>query len=153
GGGGVNALDGGAGTDRAGFSLNPGNYYIAASGNNYVVKGPGGEDDTLSSIENVFFDGTGQTLSLAQFQSAAFDPWEYVASNKVLLDGNYASNINAAVDHYMLHGYAEHFAVDSFDPYEYVASNKVLLDANYANNIGAAIQHYVLHGYGEHFAV
>src|SRR6185312_12158305 len=143
GGGGSNILDGGGGLDTAAFSLSPENYYVTADdAGGFTVQGPG-ETDTLKNIENASFDGTGETLALAQFVARSFDAYRYVASNPDLLVGGYGNNPEAAVNHYMQRGYYEGRSIDSFDPYQYVASNLDLLAGGFGNDPQNASRHYV----------
>ena len=147
GGGGVNTLDGGLGTDTAEFSLAPGNYYVAANADGgYTVRGPG-ETDTLTNVENASFDGTGQTLTMAQFVSQSFSPLEYLASNTDLLKA-FGDNPQAAVQHYVDNGFSEGRSTNSFDPLEYIASNPDLIKA-FGANAQAGLQHYVDNGFAE----
>jgi len=144
-GGGVNMLDGRGGTDTVALTLSPGNYYVTTTANGYLVRGPD-ETDTLFSIEEASFDGTGQTLSMADFASQSFNPLRYVASYSDLIRV-FGVNQEAAANHYVTQGYYEGRTA-SFNALEYTASYPDLIRA-FGNNQNAALTHYITQGFAE----
>ena len=146
GGSGINSLDGGAGTDTAVYARTPGSYVVTLNGDSsYTIKAPD-ITDTLISIEQASFDATGQTLSLGDFAAQGFNPLSYIASYSDLIRG-IGINQDAAVNHYMQHGYYEGRGV-SFNALEYVASNADLIPGA-GTNQSLATEHYILHGFYE----
>ena len=146
GGDGNNALDGGGGLDTAAFSLSPGNYYVTSDGAGvFTVQGPG-ETDALKNIENASFDGTGETLTMAQFVAQSFDPLAYIASNRDLIVA-FGTDTKVATEHYIKFGYYEGRTSD-FDALRYTASNRDLIVA-FGTDTKAATEHYIKFGYYE----
>ena len=147
GGAGSDMLNGGAGTDTARFSGAPGNYFISQNADGSYSVLSIGATDTLTNIELASFDGTGQTLALAQFQAQEFDALRYIASYPDLLKG-FGANALAGAQHYFQYGIAEGRDPNLFDPLRYIASYSDLLKG-FGTNVVAAETHYIQYGFFE----
>ncbi|GAA0569781.1 GH12 family glycosyl hydrolase domain-containing protein [Rhizomicrobium electricum] len=145
GGAGSNTLDGGAGTDTAAFAGSPSDYFVTTSSGTTTVIGTG-ETDTLTNMERASFDGTGQTLTLAEFQAQAFSPLqalEYIASYKDLM-GAFGDDAVWGARHYFNNGKAEGRTI-SFNALNYICSYGDLVVAFHDDQL-AATEHYLKNG-------
>ncbi|WP_279589250.1 beta strand repeat-containing protein [Rhizomicrobium electricum] len=146
---GINTLDGGAGTDTAAFAGRASDYQVVLNGNgSYTVTGAG-LTDTLTNIERASFDGSGQTLSLADFQAQSFSKLqalEYIASYKDLI-GAFGDDAAWGAKHYFNNGLAEGRKI-SFNALNYIASYGDLVVAFHDDQL-AATEHYLKNGYYE----
>jgi Ca2+-binding RTX toxin-like protein len=145
GGAGSNTLDGGAGTDTAAFAGQAPDYFVSVSGGVTTVMGVG-ETDTLTNIEKVSFDGSGQTLTLAEFQAQAFSKLqalEYIASYKDLM-GAFGDDAVWGARHYFNNGKAEGRTI-SFSALNYICSYGDLVVAFHDDQL-AATEHYLKNG-------
>ncbi|HEX4270910.1 MAG TPA: choice-of-anchor tandem repeat GloVer-containing protein [Rhizomicrobium sp.] len=151
--GGSNVLDGGDGIDTAAYALSPWNYYVTVDGGGgYTVEGPGAGSagsvtDTLTDIEQVSFDGTGQTLSLAQFAAQSFNPLQYIASYGDLIQA-FGDDQQKGVQHFLANGYQEGRSPVAFNALQYIASYGDLITA-LGDNATAGYEHYIKYGYYE----
>ena len=139
-------LIGGAGFDTALYD-GPASAYtlVSYSGTVGVLSHGVDGQDRLQGIETIAFaDRTMATAAVA-----AFDPWEYLASNPDVIAA-YGANPQAGFDHYLGFGFNEGRATNSFDAVEYIASNPDLIAAHFS--AASAEQHYVGNGYNEHRA-
>jgi hypothetical protein len=145
GGPGTNVLDGGAGTDTVKYALDPGSYYVLTNGGGYTV---GGTDstDTITNVEQATFDATHQTMSMAQFQTAAFDALDYIASYKDLM-GAFGDNAQWGLQHWLANGKAEGRKI-TFNALNYIASYGDLIVAFHDDQTAGA-EHYIKNGYAE----
>jgi hypothetical protein len=147
GGPGNDLLIGGTGTDTAAYSAPAGSYAVFSYNGTVAVLTHGAEgNDRLLGVENIQF----ANVTVAATTAAAFDGWEYLASNADLIAA-VGANPQAAFDHYVDAGFAAGRATNSFDAVEYLASNGDLLYA-FGLNIAVAEQHYVTNGFNEHRA-
>jgi Ca2+-binding RTX toxin-like protein len=143
---GSNTFDGAGGADTLILALKPENYYVTRNQDgSYSVRGPG-ETDTLVAIEQVQFEGTGKTLTLAAFPAQGFNPLAYIASYADLMAA-FGIDAAAGVDHYLQNGYAEGRKA-TFNALNYIASNADLIAA-FGDDQTLATRHYISNGYGE----
>ena len=145
GGPGNDTLNGGAGTDTVLYD-SPASTYTAASYNGAVAVLNHGLDgiDRLQGIEKIQF--ADRTLATAAV--AAFDAWEYLASNTDVITV-FGTNPQFGWDHYLGAGFNEGRATNSFDALEYIASNTDVLQTA-GLDLNAAERHYVTNGFNEH---
>ncbi|GAA0569802.1 glycosyl hydrolase family 17 protein [Rhizomicrobium electricum] len=142
---GSNTLDGGAGTDTAAFTGRPSDYFITTSAGTSTVIGTG-KTDTLTAIERASFDGSGQTLTLAEFQAQSFSPLqalEYIASYSDLMAA-FGDDPVWGARHYFNNGLSEGRTI-GFSALAYVASYSDLIVA-FSDNQMAATEHYLKNG-------
>ncbi|GAA0563831.1 pre-peptidase C-terminal domain-containing protein [Rhizomicrobium electricum] len=146
GGAGNNTLDGGDGTDTVALAGKPGDYFIETATDGTLTVIGAGETDTLKNIEQASFDATGQTLSLAAFQSQSFSTLqalEYIASYKDLM-GAFGDDAVWGARHYFNNGKAEGRTI-SFNALNYIASYGDLIVAFHDDQL-AATEHYLKNG-------
>ena len=146
GGPGNDFLSGGGGFDTALYD-GPASAYTTVSYNGTVAVLSHGIEgiDRLQDIETISF--ADRTLAAAAV--AAFDPWEYLASNTDVIQV-FGVNLQTGYDHYVNSGFNEGRATASFDPLEYIATNTDLIEAHFTP--ASALHHYVNSGYFEHRA-
>jgi uncharacterized membrane protein len=145
GGAGNDRLIGGAGTDTALYSAAAAAYTLLSYNGTVAVLTHGADgEDRLQGVENLQFTDATVVASTA----AAFDPWEYLASNGDLIHA-IGANPQGGFDHYIDQGYLEGRSTISFDALEYLASNTDLIGA-FGLNLLAGEQHYVQSGFNEH---
>ena len=80
-------------------------------------------------------------------ESGAFNPLQYIASYDDLV-GAFGTNLAAAQDHWINHGYEEGRQLDGFEEVQYLASYGDLITA-FGHDLTAATYHWILHGYFE----
>jgi Ca2+-binding RTX toxin-like protein/uncharacterized membrane protein YGL010W len=144
GGPGNDFLIGGGGTDTAVYD-GPASAYTVVSYNGAVAVLSHGVDgnDALVGIEKIqFADRTIATAALA-----AFDAWEYLASNADLI-ANIGANPQAGYNNYITSGFNAGVPTNAFDAVEYIASNPDLIVGHFT--AAMAERHYVGSGYLEH---
>jgi methionine-rich copper-binding protein CopC len=143
---GNNTLDGGDGIDTVVLSGAASDYFVSVSGGVTTVMGAG-ETDTLTNIEKVTFDdGSGQTLTLAEFQAQSFSKLqalEYIASYKDLM-GAFGDDAVWGARHYFNNGKAEGRTI-SFNALNYICSYGDLVVAFHDDQL-AATEHYLKNG-------
>ena len=146
--GGKNVLDGVSGSDVVSVAGSVGDYLflLKSDGTLYVgdlVAGRGAVD-TWKNIDSVYFEGSGQTLSVAQLPTKSV--LSYIASYPDLMNA-YGANEAAGADHYLNYGYAEKRTV-TFDALKYIASYPDLL-SYFGDDVAGAARHYITTGRGE----
>jgi Ca2+-binding RTX toxin-like protein len=144
---GKNTVIGGDGTDTLVLALAPASYTVKKNDDgSYLVQDTAGNTNTLVDVEQVRFAATGQTLSLADFQTQSFDPLRYIASYPDLIV-SCGDNAQYGLQHYINNGAAEGRKI-TFDPVAYLCANPGLI-AVFGTNLTAATEHYIKNGYWE----
>ncbi len=147
---GSDTIDGGAGTDTLILASGvPASAYtvIRTQGGGYTLSRPG-DSDTVIGVERVSFDNGATSISIAEFEQQAFDPFAYMIANPDIYAAFGPNGSAAARDHYFTFGIQENRAPGSFDVLAYIASHPDLLRA-FGTNLAAGTAHYVQFGRAE----
>ena len=153
GGAGSDNLQGGNGNDLALFNGPLSEFVVGpanGTGFEYAVHQLGSRD-LLAEIERVSLDGGLTSISVAQFEQAAFKPYQYLASYPDLR-AVFGLNATAATQHYFANGRLEGRDPGRFDSWLYTASNPDLARA-FGLDSEAAARHYINNGMAEGRAV
>jgi Ca2+-binding RTX toxin-like protein len=144
GGAGNDTLNGVGGSNTAVYSAAANTYTLLAYNGTVAVLTRGSDGlDRLQNVANIQFSDK----TVASSTAAAFDPWEYLASNTDLIKA-FGANPQAGFDHYVSNGFLDSRPTNSFDALEYLASNGDLING-FGFNLLAAEQHYVSTGFNE----
>lgn len=148
GGRGADLIDGGASIDTVLLEGRATSYSVMrTSDGGYRVTGFG-ETDTIVNVERVSFDGGVTSISVAEFEQQAFDPYAYMVANPDIYAAFGPSGAAAARNHYFTAGVNEGRNPGTFDVLAYIASSFDLVQA-FGTNLAGATEHYVVAGRNE----
>ena len=123
GGAGNDILNGAGGSNTAVYGAAANTYALLAYNGTVAVLTRGSDgSDKLQDVANIQFSDK----TVASSTAAAFDPWEYIASNTDLINA-IGANPQAGYDHYIYSGFFENRVTSLFDALGYLASNTDLL--------------------------
>ena len=144
GGRGFDTIDGGGGTDTLLLTGSSADYSVMRLADGYRIAGFA-EADVVSNVEYVSFDGGRTSITLAEFEQKAFDPYAYMVANPDIFVAFGVNGAEAARNHYFTSGVHEGRDPGSFDALTYIASSPDLIAA-FGTDVAKATEHYMVAG-------
>ena len=123
-----------------------GNFFVSVEGFKNRYAGSYSLSVDLLSL-NETDNNTETDLNSIDLNLSDLEALNYIASNVDLINV-FGTNIEAAKDHYIVHGYSEGRSTDSFSALNYL-NNYSDLSNVFADNLEAAIRHFITNGYKE----